>query len=170
MFPTEYPEFVTVTCLDWKSLLQSDSRKQIVVNSLRFLAINGRAMIYAFVIMPNHLHAIWQFYGGHQGGNVLRDFLKYTSQQLLRDLAEEDQGLFHMLEVNKRDRKFQVWKRNSLRIPLWSNKVFDQKLNYIHQNPVRAGLCNQPEDYKYSSASYYMFNQTEWDFLTHADG
>jgi putative transposase len=100
---------------------------------------------------------------------VIRDFLKYTSQQLLIVLAEEDPVLYNELRVNASDRTYQVWQRDSLRIPLWSNKVFNQKLDYIHWNPVRAGLCSYPEEYRYSSASFYFNNQSEWEFLTHAD-
>jgi REP element-mobilizing transposase RayT len=169
-FPEEYPEFITVTCLDWKYLLGTDTRKNIIVDSLRFLSQDARAIIYAFVIMSNHFHLIWQFHGGRHGSVVLRDFLKYTSQQLLRNLAEQDMKLHEELRVNDCDRIYQVWERNSLRTQLWTQKVFNQKLNYIHWNPVKAGLCEFPEQYRYSSASFYILNETEWDFLSHADG
>src|SRR5207253_10417916 len=100
----------------------------------------------------------------------LLDILKYTSQQLLRNLAEQDVKLHEELRVNDCDRIYQVWERNSLRTQLWTPKVFNQKLNYIHWNPVKAGLCEFPEQYRYSSASFYILNETEWDFLSHADG
>jgi putative transposase len=170
MFPKEHPEFITITCLKWLHLLARDNHKQIVVESLDFLATHNRVIVYAFVIMSNHLHMIWQYRRNYEAYEVIRDFLKYTSQQLLRHLAEKDMRLFKQVLVDKSDRRFQVWKRNSLRIPLWSDKVFNQKLDYIHWNPVRAGLCASPEEYKYSSASFYLTNNTEWKFLTHADG
>jgi putative transposase len=170
VFPKDHPEFITVTCLDWKYLLHTDSRKDIIVSSLRFLATKGRAIIYAFVVMSNHLHIIWQFDGEHEGPNVLRDFLKFTSHQILRDVKFEDPAMYKKLKVNAYDRTYQVWQRKALRIPLWSNNVFNQKLEYIHRNPVKAGLCKYPEQYRYSSARFYLLNQTEWEFLTHADG
>ena len=74
------------------------------------------------------------------------------------------------LIVDAKDRKRQVWERNSLSVPLWSKEVMWQKLEYIHDNPVRAGLCSTPESYKYSSASFYLNNDTRWDFLVHIDG
>ncbi len=169
MFPKEHPEFLTVTCLDWKYLLSTDYRKEIIVNSLRFLVTNQRVIVYGFVIMSNHFHLIWQLFGDHDGSDVLRDFLKYTSHRLLRNLADENPSLHSQLRVNDSDRVYQVWERNSLRISLWSNKVFNQKLNYIHRNPVKAGLCKYPEQYRYSSASFYLLNESEWDFLTHTD-
>ncbi len=169
MFPKEYPEFLTVTCLDWKYLLTTDYRKEIIVNSLRFLVTNQRVIVYGFVIMSNHFHLIWQFFGDHDGSDVLRDFLKYTSHRLLRNLGDENPSLYSELRVNDSDRTYQVWERNSLRIPLWSNRVFNQKLDYIHWNPVQAGLCEYPEQHRYCSASFYLLNKTEWDFLIHAD-
>lgn len=64
-------------------------------------------------------------------------------------------GLLNQLKVDSKDREYQVWKRNPLSIELFTPAVFYQKIDYIHNNPVRAGLCKFPEDYKYSSASYY---------------
>lgn len=73
----EHPEFLTVTCLEWKHLLQDDRNKDIVLNSLRFLVNDQRAMVYAFVIMSSHFHLIWQMLGDNKRGDVRRDFLRY---------------------------------------------------------------------------------------------
>ena len=82
----------------------------------------------------------------------------------------EKLSVMEELAVHAKDRKYEVWERNSLGVPLWTNEVFWQKLDYIHHNPVKAGLCNYPEDYKYSSASFYYKADYVWDFLTHCDG
>ena len=70
-------------------------------------------------------------------------------------------------EVNLKDRKYQFWKRNPLSIDLFSHDVFMQKLEYIHWNPVKAGLCELPEEYEYSSASFYEKGITRFGFLSH---
>ena len=57
--------------------------------------------------------------------------------------------------------------RNALNVSLWSQPVFKQKVDYIHLNPVVAGICKFPEEYKYSSASFYLKADTKWPFLTH---
>jgi putative transposase len=85
-------------------------------------------------------------------------------------MKSEKSKLLGELLVNAKDRKYQVWERNSLGVPLWYPKVFEQKLDYIHHNPVRAGLCKLPEDYKYSSARYYEEEERDWIFLTHHGG
>ena len=75
----------------------------------------------------------------------------------------------NQLEVNLKDRKFQVWQRNSLSIDLRTKKVYEQKLNYIHNNPVKAGICIFEEEYKYSSAKFYITNEKDCDFLEQGD-
>lgn len=69
----------------------------------------------------------------------------------------------------KKGRKYQFWQRNSLCIELRSENVYNQKLDYIHNNPVKAGMCILAEDYKYSSARYYIINEKNWSFLADAD-
>lgn len=56
----QYPQFFTATVLEWKHLLADEKMKDIIINSLQFLVNNGRVIIYGFVIMPNHIHLIWQ--------------------------------------------------------------------------------------------------------------
>ncbi len=94
-------------------------------------------------------------------------FLKYTAQQIKADLQKNYPEILAQLKVKSKDRKYQLWKRNALSIELISDKVYQQKLDYIHYNPVKAGICNLPEQYRYSSASFYEQNKTEWEFLTH---
>ncbi len=164
---TEYPQFFTATNLEWKLLLIADKYKDIVVDSMRFIVTDKRVIIYGFVIMQNHIHIIWQMQSGMKRENVQRDFLKHTAQKMQEDMMRhKPEGLVDYL-VNAKDRKYQFWERNSLSVDLWSEKVLAQKLQYIHQNPVRAGLCQFAEAYKYSSALLYKTGIDNWGFLTH---
>jgi putative transposase len=173
-YAKEHPYFLTVTCLEWKHVLLEDRFKDIVMESLGYLSETRQACVYAFVPMAigmsNHFHLIWQMLAEHKRNSVQRDLLKYTSQQILKHLRNENSILLDELLVNSKDRKHQLWERNSLSVPLWSEGVFLQKLEYIHHNPVRAGLCKHPEEYKYSSASFYELNARSWDFLVHYEG
>ena len=170
IYAKEHPEFITVTCLEWTHVLAEDRIKEIIIDSLRYLTREGKVSVYAFVLMSNHFHLIWQMHGDHRREDVQRDFLKYTSQQILKALRQGNSPMLKALLVEAKDRKYQVWERNSLSIALWSPKVFDEKLEYIHNNPVKAGLCACAEDYKYSSARFYEMNEKSWDFLTHHAG
>jgi hypothetical protein len=88
----------------------------------------------------------------------------------IKILRNEQSPMQELLLVNAKDRKHQVWERNSLSISLWSDKVLWQKIDYIHQNPVKAGLCKYATDYYYSSAAFYFRGNRRWDFLAHVDG
>ena len=71
---TEYPQFFTATMLEWKKLLAPDKYKDIIIDSLRFHVANKRIKLYGFVIMPNHLHLIWQMMDSIKQSDVQRDF------------------------------------------------------------------------------------------------
>ncbi|MFT4018914.1 MAG: transposase [Agriterribacter sp.] len=164
---TEYPMFFTATNLEWKKLLTPDKYKDIVVNSLHFLVRENRISLNAFVIMSNHLHLIWQMKAGQKTDAVQRDFLKFTAQRIKADLLKKHPQVLTHFKVNAKDREYQFWERNPLSIELRTNTVYEQKLDYIHWNPVKAGLCKMPEDYKYSSAKFYETGIDDFGFITH---
>ena len=164
---TEYPHFFTATILEWKKLLKPEKYKNIVVESMRFIVIDQRVIIYGFVIMTNHIHLIWQMNAGVTRSYLQRDFLKFTAQKIQRDLKKNHTQLLCHFFVNAKDRKYQFWERNPLSVEIWSENVLKQKLKYLHENPVKAELCRFPEEYKYSSALFYKTGIDNWGFLTH---
>jgi putative transposase len=152
---TQYhPAFFTATVLEWKHLLRPDKYKKVIVDSLNYLVSNGRVDVYAFVIMNNHLHLIWQVQKGSPA-EVQRDFMKFTAQSIKKDLEKHHPDVLRRFEVGAKDRKYQIWKGNSSSVELINKKAFLQKMQYIHSNPVKAGLCGSDEDYWYSSARFY---------------
>jgi REP element-mobilizing transposase RayT len=170
IIPADHPHFITITIYEWKHLLKPDKYKDLILESLRFLVREKRAIVYAFVIMSNHMHLIWQILEPFERSGVQRDFLKYVGQQIKFDLSKNHPNVLEHFKVDKKDRKYQFWKRNALSVDLFSDKVFDQKLQYIHDNPVKAGLCDHATDYMYSSARFYFLNEKTHDFLTNHEG
>ncbi|CAN5492457.1 hypothetical protein BH09BAC3_BH09BAC3_37950 [soil metagenome] len=116
LYSKEYPDFLTATCLEWKPLLHTDGNKDFIIDSLSYLTQNNRAVVYGFVIMINHLHLIWQLLGSNKRDSVQRDFLKYTGQHILLNIKNSEPARHKELYVGAKDRKFQVWERNSLSI------------------------------------------------------
>ena len=168
---TQYhPQFFTATILEWKPLLKEDKHKDIIIESLRFLVKEKRVIVYAFVIMSNHIHLVWQIQAGYIRESVQRDFLKFTGQQLKYDLQKNNAGLLQSFSVRSKDRQYQFWERHSLSIDLFNESVLLQKIAYIHQNPVKAGLCSLIESYKYSSARFYETGIDEFGFIEHIKG
>ena len=166
---TEHPQFFTATILEWKHLLKPVKYKDIVVGSLKFLVQNGRIKLFGFVLMPNHIHIIWQMRENIKGADVQRDFLKFTAQQMKFDLQQNHPAVLEKFRVKLKDRSYQIWEHRPLSVPLWSNKVLEQKLDYIHRNPVQEKwqLADVPENYFYSSARYYLLNVDDWGFISH---
>lgn len=159
-------DFFTATILEWKPLLANDLFKDIIVDSMRYMTDNKRAMIHAFVIMNNHMHLLWHVIHPHKREDVQRDMLKFTAQMIIKELRNNNPDLLGDFYVGAKDRKYQIWERNPLTVPIWTEQVLRQKLKYIHNNPVRAGLCTYSEDYKYSSASRYDSRPDDFGFVT----
>ena len=171
---TEYPQFFTATIVEWQKLLEPDKYKDIITDSLRFLVEDKRIKLFASVIMPNHIHLIWQMQPMIQPQNVQRGFLKYTAQRIKYDLKKNYPAALNNFRTDANDRYFQFWKRRALSVELRTHRVYMQKLEYIHWNPVKACICKLPEEYKpalpagrYSSAIFYETGIDNWGFLTH---
>ena len=163
------PQFITITNLNWQPVLQNDYHKQIIIESVERRVALEQVTVYGFVIMPNHLHFIWQLHDGIIRSEFQRDFLKFTSRSILNFMRMHDDLLLKALEVKAADRNFQVWERNSLSIDLFTDKVFLQKLDYVHNNPVQPkwNLAILPEEYEWSSAAFYETGINRFPFLTH---
>ena len=164
-----HPQFFTATILEWKYLLKDDAYKDIVIDSLLFLKNEKSIVIYGFVIMPNHIHLIWQIQDGFKQDMIQNRFLKFTAQQMKFRLIDTKDPRLSKFRVGAKDREYQFWERNSLSIDLWSPNVFTQKLDYTHNNPLQDKwqLAKYPEDYKYSSANFYKTGIDTFGLLTH---
>ena len=115
------------------------------------------------------MHFLWQLHDGINKAAFQRDLLKFTARSILKFMLMNDDPLLQQLQVNAADRQQQVWERNSLSIDIWNEKVFIQKMNYIHSNPVQFKwrLAKVPEDYEYSSALFYETGIDKFCFLKH---
>ena len=164
---TEYPQFFTASIHNWLPLLLEDKYKNIITGSLHFLVQHKRIELNTFVIMNNHVHLIWQPLPGHTLKSIQLSFMKFTAQQIKFAYSNDKNSLIEQCKVNKADREYQVWKRKPLSIELRSESVFVQKLEYIHYNPVKAGLCNFPEEYHYSSALFYEKGIDHFNMLSY---
>ena len=164
-----YPQFFTATILEWKHLLKKDEFKQIIVDSLLFLKKEGSIVVNAFVIIPNHIHLIWQIQDGYKQDKIQMRFLKYTAQQIKFRLIDTNDKMLNNFFVDATGREYQFWKRKPLSIDLWTQEVFIQKLIYIHNNPIKDpwNLVQYPEEYKYSSAKFYESGIDDFNLLTH---
>jgi putative transposase len=148
--------FWTATIKNWIHLLQPEHRKRVIMDSLIFLSESGFITVFAYVIMPNHIHLIWKL--NKVNGKELphTSFLKFTSRQFLKELMGYPESLLKFC-ANQANKSVNFWQRDSLAFELFTKRVAFQKLNYIHNNPVsgRWNLCEYPDQYVYSSATFY---------------
>ncbi len=169
-YPIIWPQFFTATILNWHHLLKEDEYKDILINCLKFLVNVKRVEVNAFVIMSNHIHIIWKPLHHYTLTQIQTSFMTFTAKAIKKKLLEHKPNVLETLKVNKYDRTYQIWKREPLSIELFTEKTFMQKIQYIHQNPVKSGLVIFAEAYKYSSAKFYLTGTDEFNFITHYSG
>jgi len=134
----EHPAyFYTATILNWNHLLKNDQYKYFITGSMKFLVEDKRIYVYGFTVMPNHIHALWSIRDGHELSEVKNSFMKFTAQQMKLDMLNRNDPALLNFKSTQRDRKFQIWERNPLAVPVYSRAVMEQKLNYIHNNAMQ---------------------------------
>jgi putative transposase len=156
--------FLTFTVVEWLDVFTRPLYKDIVINSLRYCQQHKGLELFAYCLMSNHLHLIARADAGYELSDIVRDFKKFTARRVFEAIATNPQEsrrqwlewcLRKQGEFNPKNTFIQLWQNHSHGVELRSEAVTRQKLNYIHQNPVRAGICFRGEDYLYSSASFY---------------
>ncbi|MBE2219383.1 MAG: transposase [Ignavibacteria bacterium] len=146
--------FITSTIVDWLPVFTSPPYFEILFESIRFSQLKKGLKLYAYVFLDNHFHLI---VSAHNLSNVIGSVKGYTAKEIIRNLKEDkNETLLEKFRLAKRKYKtkseFQVWQESFHPQELVSEKIIQQKIDYIHMNPVRRGLVGEPEDWKYSSA------------------
>ena len=140
-----------------------EKRIDIVLNSLKFCIDNKQLKLFAWCIMTNHVHLIAQSSKGNLSG-TLRDFKKFTSSTIIEAIEQnkEESRRNWMLwifkkagENNSRNKDVQFWQQDNHPIQITTPSFTLEKLSYIRNNPVKAGIVEKPEDYLLSSARDY---------------
>ena len=160
-----YVQFFTATILEWKQLLKKDQYKDIIVESLRYLVKEQRVKVYAFVIMSNHLHVMWQVQPGNKQEQVQRDFLKFTAQQIKSDLSVHHPNVLEHFYVNAADRKYQIWERSSAAPACSGGGLYAHQPSGYKKPCIAAGLKNPISEYKLYMGlwiTYTCFNYFVW--------
>jgi len=157
------PHFVTFTVVDWIDVFSRKIYKDCLIESIAYCMANKGMVIYGYVIMSNHVHLIVQSEIEDLSG-LLRDFKKFTAKAILEKIETENKSRKEwMLERfskacqgHTRNKKYQFWRYGNHPEEVRTEKFLWSKLNYIHQNPVRAGIVENAKDYVYSSAQNYI--------------
>ncbi|NII27884.1 transposase [Pseudoflavitalea sp. X16] len=166
--------FLTFTTMGWIDIFSRQRYRDIIINSFQYCRQNKGLRIGAFVIMSNHVHTIWTADKANLS-DVVRDFKTFTSKAITQSIADEPESRrewllymfkFYAAPVASND-YYKIWTNNNHPEEIHSGDFMRAKLNYTHNNPVRAGLVAEPHDYLYSSAPNYQGKKgvMEIDFL-----
>ena len=156
--------FLTLTVESWVDVFTRKNHKDVIIESLRYCIKEKGLNVYAYCLMTNHLHLIANCDEPHQLKDVIRDFKKFTSKKILSQIINEPESRREwMLEIfsskanaSSKHKNFKFWQAGNHAIELYSEKFTWDKINYIHQNPVKENYVKNIEDWMYSSATNYL--------------
>lgn len=142
--------FVTTTIRNWNPIFADDNLARMALEQLRETLAFYKVLVAAFVLMPSHLHALLGFKKIEELSKVIQSFKGLTAKKLRPIMPQNKFPNFYQGE------QFNLWRPRFDELIVWSEKQFNVKINYIHNNPVKAGLCDLAVDFRYSSAADWI--------------
>jgi REP element-mobilizing transposase RayT len=160
---TEDAYFITITTVGWIDVFTRLNQKHCITNALKHCQEKKGLEIYACCLMSSHLHLLCKATEGFILSDVMRDFKKHTSKQIVKIIKEEPESRREWMleyfekscEHLKKEQKYKVWQGGYHAEVVETNWFIKQKINYIHNNPVKDKIVTLPEDYYFSSARNY---------------
>jgi REP element-mobilizing transposase RayT len=159
----EAAHFVTFAVVEWVDVFTRKEYRDIVLDSIKYCQKEKGLILYSWCLMSNHIHLVIRA-ANNNPGEILRDFKKFTSAQIIKAIAlnEKESRREWMLSIfkkagekNIRNTNYQLWRQDNQPKELFSERFTNQKLDYIHNNPIEAGIVDKAEEYLYSSARDY---------------
>ena len=156
--------FVTFTIVYWLDVFIRDTYRNIFYESVKFCQRNKGLNVHAYCIMSSHVHLIISTNGTNSLSEIIRDLKSFTSRHIRKALesdtteSRKEWMLWLMKRAgskNERNKDFQFWQQHNHPIELSTNEMIDQRLDYIHNNPVEAGFVEEAHHWQHSSAMDY---------------
>jgi REP element-mobilizing transposase RayT len=162
LFKSHEPNtFHYVTCVTYRRIpiFRSDSAANLLIEALVETKKRSRMKLIGYVVMPDHTHLILNPLDCDI--SKLMNSIKSASARsiidwLIHNHHHQSLSKLELAVAQKRSHTHAVWQKGFSSIDLWSPKFVRQKLDYIHANPVRAGLCEHPAKWKWSSYRAYL--------------
>jgi len=148
--------YVTFSCFRRMKLLDNPEPKKIVIDVLSHLVNEKDLIVVGFAIMPDHVHAILGYIEEKDHSVIMQEWKRWSSRFIRKYLEEINYPHLKELKINTNSgENVKIWERKYYDFNLYSTKKAIEKLNYMHQNPVRAGLVKKAEEYEWSSCRFY---------------
>ena len=157
IYDKEAAHFLTATIVNWIPLFSNPDHAQTILDALRYLVKQERWTLYAYVIMENHVHWIAS---APDLVREVRSFKSFTARSIINALQERNaqwtlRQLAHHRSAQRKKQRYQVWQEGSQPKEIQGEDMLRQKIEYVHQNPVRRGYVDEPTHWRYSSARDY---------------
>jgi REP element-mobilizing transposase RayT len=152
------PHFLTCTVVEWLPIFTRSDAVQSIFDSWTHQRLHDGLQLFGYVVLENHLHFVAQ---APRLDKCLSSFKSYTAARII-ELLEERKAVWLLARLrfaklaHKCDRQYQFWQEGSHAEMIFSECVMREKLDYIHQNPVKRGYVDFPEHRRYSSARNYV--------------
>ena len=165
--------YLTFQVINWIDIFTRQIYRDIVIENLKYCQQNKGLQVFAYVIMSNHIHIIANSSEGKLS-DTIRDFKKFTSRVIIENVKEWNESRKNWMlnqfkfaaSKHSRNENYQFWTHENHAIELRTPDFIREKIEYIHNNPVRAGIVEKPEDYLYSSARNYANGVSVFDVIT----
>jgi putative transposase len=131
--------FFVTTNLAKRGLALSPTERDICLGELGRMRTRHKFSLFAYVIMPNHAH-----------------LLIWTVESLLPEMMKDWKSASGFAIAKARCKRGAIWQPRYFDFILRRGADFGKKFEYIHNNPVTAGLVHRPEDWMWSSAAFYI--------------
>ena len=155
--------FMTITVVDWIDIFTRLKQKYVVIDALKYGQQHKGLELYAYCLMSSHVHLLAKATKGHVMSDIIRDFKKFTSKQIIKTIKEQPESRREWLlerfenacQHLKRPQRYKVWQDGYHAEIAYLNAFIKEKLIYIHNNPVKDKIVENAEDYVFSSARNY---------------
>ena len=157
IYEPTYPHFITCTILHWIPIFTRVESTNIIFESLRYLQKTDNLKIYAYVILENHLHVVAS---SDDIGKSMKKFKAFTAKEILKLLQRENvttilEQLAFYKKAHKKDATYQLWQEGIQPKLIVNDKMMIDRINYIHNNPLKRGYIDEAKHWRYSSARDY---------------
>jgi putative transposase len=163
--------FVTLTVVGWIDVFTHKNHKLVLIDSLKYCQQNKGLVIFGYCLMPSHLHMIVRAEEKYTLSDILRDFKKFTSKAIVKQIAEEPESRREWMleqfakagEPLKAIKDYKFWQDGNQAKEIFGTSFLFEKLDYIHKNPVEEMIVSKPEEYLFSSARNYAGLESVFD-------
>lgn len=150
--------FITSSTVNWIDVFTSEKYFNILTQAINYYISKKNLTVYSYVIMKNHFHMICK---ANNLTSIIRLIKSYTAKEIVKELQKDGYSdLLEQFKINKKDYKteseHQIWQEGFHPKEILNHEILKQKIEYIHYNPVKDNLCLNAEDWKYSSAGFYI--------------